>query len=62
MVFGNTGASAIEIKFDNRQELPRQAQVRFFIPAEPGSINQFGKSLANWAGHPKEIFRAEFTT
>ena len=61
-VIANTGASAIEIKFENRLQPPMEAQVRFFIASEPASLNKLGKSLINWARLPSGKFRAEFST
>ena len=54
--------SVLEIKFDNRLEPPKAAQVNFYIPLEPTELNRLGKSLVSWSKNPSEALLAKFNT
>ena len=42
------GHSAFEIKFDNRRDLPEKASGHFYVPANPATVNDFGRSVGDW--------------
>ena len=61
-VLDGKGHSALEVQFDNRLEPPEEAKSKFFISAEPASLNRFGSALSAWASGDEKVVRAEFRT
>jgi len=52
-----SGATALEVRMNNKEKIPRGSDTLYYLTSIPANINRFGKSLANW--NPKD--KKEFT-
>lgn len=54
-----TGATAIEVRMNNKEEVPDLIQSSFYLLSIPASINGLGQSLENWNPEKEPIFKWE---
>ena len=46
--YDSTGYTAIQIKINNKQDVPDLLESNFYLKTYPSSVNELGESLFNW--------------
>ncbi len=54
-----TGATAIEVRMNNKKEVPELVKSTFYLLSIPASINRLGQSLENWNFEKNPVFKWE---